>query len=453
MKQKIPDGPPHPMSRNTEFFEMKRTVLASILFIICAGKNFADETNALPVLTLAGAEKLALQNHPRIAAADFRALAAQETVNETRAGFYPNANLYADAVGANDEGTRILAGGLNNPGVYDRAAGGISVSQLITDFGHTANLAASSQFRAQAENQNANATREQILLQVNTDYFGALAAQSVLDVARQTFDTRKLLLDQVTVLATNKLRSELDVSFAQVALEEGRLLVQKAENHADAAMASLSTALGENGLHEFQLVKPAPSASHATNDISGLIETALSSRPELLSLHDESNAAMRFAKSERDARLPTVSAFGEAGAAPVHDSHLPDDYAVGGIQISLPLFAGGLYTARQHEAELKANADAEMLRDAENDIIRDVRVAWLNLNDANAQLRTTKELVAHASEAYDLAESRYKNGISSIVELSQAQLSLTSAQIDDINTRYNVLLQQVNLDYQTGALR
>ena len=142
-----------------------------------------------------------------------------------------------------------------------------------------------------------------------------------------------------------------------------------------------------------------------------------------------------------------------AGDAPTHDSHLPDNYAVGGIQLSLPLFAGGFYVARQHAAELQAQADNELVRTLEDDIVRDVHIAWLNVNNALAQLRTTEELVQNAAEAYDLAEARYKIGSSSIVELSQAQLSLTSAQISNANARYNVLIQQANLDYQTGALR
>ena len=158
-------------------------------------------------------------------------------------------------------------------------------------------------------------------------------------------------------------------------------------------------------------------------------------------------------RSQRDARLPTVSAVGVAGDAPDHDSHLPDNYAVGGIQLSLPLFAGGFYTARQHEAELKAQSDNELVRALEDNIVRDVHIAWLNVNNALEQLRTTEELVRNAAEAYELAEARYKIGSSSIVELSQAQLSLTSAQIANANARYNVLIQQANLDYQTGALR
>ena len=152
-------------------------------------------------------------------------------------------------------------------------------------------------------------------------------------------------------------------------------------------------------------------------------------------------------------RLPLISAVGMIGDSPSHDSHLPDNYEVGGIQLSLPLFAGGLYTARQHEAELKAQADSELVRSLEDNIVRDVHIAWLNVNTALEQLRTTEELVRNAAEAYDLADARYQIGSSSIVELSQAQLSLTSAQIANTNARYNVLIQQANLDYQTGALR
>jgi outer membrane protein len=432
---------------------MKRIILAVFVCASFAANILAVETtNAPTILTLPEATRLALQNHPQIASANYRALAALETVKESRAGFFPKADLYADAVGASDEGTRILAGGLNNPSVYDRAAGGLAVRQLITDFGRTANLTASSKFQAQAETQNANATREQVLLQVNVSYFSALEAQAVLHVAQQTVDTRQMLLDQVSLLASNKLRSELDVSFARVAVEEGRLLLQKARNNMDDAMTSLSTALGYREPQLLELTELPQSVLSNATDVSQLVETALAERPELLSLRDEHDAALRFAKSERDSRLPTISAVGVAGDAPTHDSHLPDNYAVGGLELSLPLFAGGLYTARQREAELKAQSDEELLRAAENNIVRDVHLAWLDVNNAIQQLQTTQALLRNAAQAYDLAEARYKIGSSSIVELSQAQLSFTSAQIAGTNARYDVLIQQANLDYQTGAL-
>jgi len=243
------------------------------------------------------------------------------------------------------------------------------------------------------------------------------------------------------------LRSELDVSFAQVALEAGRLLVQRSGNDAD---ASLATALGWDQFTRFQLVDPATPPGPATNDITTLVQIALARRPELLRLRAEQTSATRLARAERDARLPTVAAVGMAGGAPIHDSRLDDSYAAGAIEISLPLFAGGLYQARQREAELKARAAAETLRNGENDIIRDVRIAWLNLNSAVDELHTTDQLVQHAAEAFDLADARYRAGLSSIVELSQAQLALTSAQIDQVDARYAVLIQQATLAFQTG---
>ncbi len=413
----------------------------------------AAETNTASILTLSEAHSVALRLHPQVAAANYRALAAEQIVQQTRAGFFPTANLYGTAAGADSDNTRIMAGFLNNPSVMDRVAGGLAVSQLLTDFGRTANLTASSRFQAQAEKQNSAATREQVLLQVDASYFGTLQAEAVQRVAQQTFDTRQLLLDQVSVMASNGIKSELDVSFAQVALEEGRLLLQKTQNDTDAARAALSTALGYHEYQPFQLVELNLPVSGATNDVDGLIQVALRDRPEVLALRNQRDAALRLAQADKDARYPTLAAVGTAGGSPTHDGRLPDNYAAGGIQLSLPLFAGGLYVARQREAELKAQAAAEMLRTEEDLVVRDVRVAWLNLNNALERLRTTDQLVKNATQAYNLADARYRNSLSSIVELSQAQLALISAQIANTTARYDVLIQQSMLNYQVGALR
>jgi outer membrane protein len=322
---------------------------------------------------------------------------------------------------------------------------------LITDFGHTANLTASSRFRAEAENQNAAATREQVLLDVDVNYFGALQAQAVENVARQTFDTRQLLLDQVDLLASNKLKSELDVSFARVAVEEGRLLFEKAQNDYDAALASLSASLGYREYRAFQLVDESSSELTMTNPVADLIQVALRDRPELLSLRNEHEGELHFARSQRDARYPTISAVGAVGNSPVHDDRLEQNYAAGDVLVSVPVFAGGLYAARQKEAELKAQAAEALLRTAEDNVVRDVRIAWLNFKNAEQRWRTTEQLVRRASEAFELAQARYQVGSSSIVELSQAQLELTSAQIANTTAHYGVLIEEANLYFQIGG--
>ncbi len=411
-----------------------------------------DVEAAAEPLTLAQAHAVALRNHPGIAAADFRAQAERQVFVQARSGLLPQVNVLGSAVHAGSDNTRIMAGGLNNPSVLSRTALGVGVSQLITDFGHTSNIAASAKLSANAADHATLATREQVLLEVDRDYFGALQAQAVESVARQTLETRQLLVDRVTVLAENKLKSELDVSFARVALEEAQLLVLRAHSNAESALAALSTVLGYREQQNFTLVDAPTIPLSATTDVSSLIEQALRDRPELAGLRDERDAALHLARAQRDARLPTISAVVAAGDAFSHDARLPDNYSAAGLEVTVPLFAGGLYQAKQREAELRAKAAAESLRTAEDSVSRDVRIAWLDLGNARARLRTTGQLRRYAATAYDLADARYKAGSSSIVELSQAQLALTSAQIEETAARYDVLLKASDLNYQVGIV-
>ena len=402
-------------------------------------------------LSLEQAKAEALRNHPAYAAAQLQTLLAKESLKETQAAYFPTANGYVTAADAGNENTRIMAGGLNKPSVYDRVAEGVAVSQLITDFGRTNSLSEGAKSDVRAAAEGAEASREQVLLNAEANFLAALQAQAVLNVARQTLTTRKLLVDQVSALAENKLKSELDVSFAQVALEEAELLVQKSEGDVEGSMASLAAALGQREPRSYMLVDETGPVG-APAEASELIETALKQRPDLLNLKYRRDAAHSQAVAERDANYPTLAAVGAVGNSLAHDSRLPDNYAAAGVQLSIPLFAGGAYLARQHEAEIRARAADEALREAEDNVVRDVRLALVAAKTSFQRLSTTRELLKHASEAFDLARARYKVGSSSIVELSDAQLNQTFAAIAFANAEYDTRMQAALLDYQTGAL-
>jgi outer membrane protein len=406
-----------------------------------------------PQLTLPEAHAAALRSHPQISVADLRALAARQVTRQFRSAFFPTLSANVVAVGTANENTRLSAiGALNNPGIFDRNAEGLMLSQLITDFGRTANLTGSAKLRAQAEANNAQATREQILLAVDGAFFAGQQAQSVTRVAEQTVAARQVFLDQVSVMASNKLRSDLDVSFARVNVEDGRLLLSKAQNDVQAAFAQLANLMGLREQKTYRLVEQPLPPELATN-ISEFVQQALQARPDLLSLRNSQEAAFKFARAERALRYPSISAVGSAGLVPIGDTALGDNYAAAGLVLTLPLYTGGLLSARQQEAELRARAADESLRDLENNVVRDVRIAWLNSQNAFDRLRITGQLLDNAKQSYELAQARYTNGISSIVEFNQAQLNLLSAQIAYADTQYEYLLRRSALNYQTGSLR
>jgi outer membrane protein len=402
-------------------------------------------------LTLQDAEKIAIQNHPQIQAAMQLALAAAAQVKEVQSAYYPQAS--GALTGAETENnSRIAAGFLNSPSLFDKFAGGASVSQLVTDFGRTHEFSKSSHFHAQAQQETVVTTRADVLLRVNLFYFGVLKAQSVLRVAEETVKARQLVADQVSELAKSSLKSGLDVSFANVDLARAQLLLVQARNDLQSSYAQLSDALGYSDQGTFQVVDE-PSPGPPPPDVAPLIVEALQNRPEIISQGLDVRSAQSYATAERDLWFPTISAAGVTGLVPYRQDPLPSRYAAAGFNVNVPIFNGRLFNAEHTEATARARAQEQFLRDLQNRIAQDVRTSWLNVISAYQRLSLTEQLLAQTTQAFDLAQGRYGLGLSSIIELSQAQLNLTEAQVEQVSAQYYYESQTANLNYQLGRVK
>ncbi|MFZ3215036.1 MAG: TolC family protein [Candidatus Acidiferrales bacterium] len=402
-------------------------------------------------LTLQDAEKIAIQNHPQIQAASYLAAEAKAQVTEARSDYFPHA--YGSATGVKAENdSRIAAGALNNPIIYNRFADGVTVEQLVTNFGRTHQLVKSSNLHAKAAAENVTVSRADVLLQVDSAYYYVLKAQAVLQVAQETVKDRQLVSDQVTEMEKNKLKSGLDVSFANVDLAQAQLLLVQAQNDLQASYAALSDALGFADQKSYQLAEqPLPGAPPA--DLSALIAEAMRNRPEIISQQFDLNSAQSYATAQRDLWLPTISAVGVAGLTPYREDALAPRYAAAGFNVNIPIFNGRQFNALHAEANAQASARQQYLRDLQNGVVRDVRKAWLNANSGFQRLALTQQLLDESNQALDLAQARYKLGLSSIIELSQAQLNDTQAQISQASAKYDYEAQLSALNYQVGLLQ
>jgi outer membrane protein len=279
-----------------------------------------------------------------------------------------------------------------------------------------------------------------------------LRAQAVLQVAEQTVKSRQLVADQTGALQRSNLKSGLDVSFANVDLAQAQLLLIQAQNDVQASFADLSNALGYADLRTFQLVdEPQPPPPPA--DVAPLLQEAYKNRPEMVRQDLDVKAAQSFASAERDLWFPTISAAGATGLIPYRQDTLDSRYAAAGFNVNVPIFNGKLFNARHREAESQARAQQQYLRDLQDRIARDVRMAWLNANSSFQRLAVTQQLLNESTQAFDLAQSRYGLGLSSIVELSQAQLNMTQAEIGKASAQYEYLGQIATLNYQLGRMQ
>lgn len=402
-------------------------------------------------LSVKDAEAIGLKNNPSISVARLNALAAQQVTREFRSSLWPQVSANLTAVDAQDN-SRITAGGLNNPIVYTRAAGGATVSQLITDFGHTTNLVASARLQAKAEEQRAAATRQDVLLAVDQAFYSTLQTHAVLRVAEQTVASRQLLSDQVSALTNSKLKSALDLSFANVNLAQAKLLYLDALDNDKAAMAALSAVLGYPTLENLELVSDSGALSPPPADVDRLVGEAIAKRPEILALEFESDSSEKLHKAERDQMLPTISALAAIGDSPVRDNRVYGPYGAVEVNVQIPVFNGFLYSAKSREADLRAQATRQRLTDLRNRISRDVRTSWLAATTSFDRVNVSEQLLEQANQALDLAQTRYKLGLSSIVELSQAQLQQTQAEIGNAQAGYEYRLALSTLLYQTAGL-
>ena len=403
-------------------------------------------------LTLDQAESIAFRQAPVLGRASFDTQAAQQVIREARSGLFPQVVGDVTAVGTSGKNIRIGAsGGLNNPTILNRQSNGINISQLIFDFGRTLNLTAAARFQALSEAQREELVKAQVLLQVDRSYFDVLKAQALLRVANETVSSREVVYDEIAALTQSKLKSDLDQTYAQANLEQAIQLVLQAKNAVEVAYAKLSEAMGFHAVQKFSLSDP-PQLKFPDEKVELLVSKALQIRPEVVALRDQVQGAQKEATAAMDARFPRIEALGSIGRTTVGDSAVYGDYGAAGIDVEVPLFTGGLFSARQREATLRASAQQKSLEQEEIQVVQEVNTSWFDALTALKNIGVAEQLAGSAQQALELAGAEYRAGQTSIIELSQAQLNALQAEIAAASAKYDYQIDRVQLDYQSGNL-
>ena len=119
--------------------------------------------------------------------------------------------------------------------------------------------------------------------------------------------------------------------------------------------------------------------------------------------------------------------------------------------LNIPVFNGFLYNARAKTADLQTEAAKQRPLDERNHIARDVRTAWQQSQQAFERLGATQQLRDQANLELNLAQARYNLGLGSIVELGQAELQKTEADIADPDAQYQYRLTRLVVAYTIGT--
>jgi outer membrane protein len=405
------------------------------------------------ILTLLDVERMALANHPDIKASRFDEFAADEAVKVARAVYEPEV-LGTAAQAVAPGGTRIAAyNAITDPTIVQRTSLGVGVQQYITDFGRTGDLVQAAEFDLRARAAVTERTRDTVLLTATQAFFDVLRANALLIVAQQTLQERETLLHLVSTLQRAGLRSTLDVAIARRDVSTAEQLVLEGRNRRLDAFASLTEAVGSADYSIYRLadvsdLPPVPA------DFEALQAEAERNNPDLLEAQAVGNAAASRVLAAKRLSAPTVTGYGFFGASPFKESNvaLPSPYAAAGINLTVPIFTGGSIGAQNREARDEAAAADQAEIATRNRLLRDVRIAYEDVKTARGNVDLSERILQTANVALHDTDVRYRIGLNSIADVSEAELQRTQAAIGETNSIYDYIVQEANLEFAAGII-
>ena len=405
-------------------------------------------------LGLKEAVEVALQQHPVLQIANANLKAAQARTEQTRSLYYPQ--VYADfatAAGAAGINPRFVtpAGSLLRQNL-SQYTGGVIANQRLYDFGFTKDLVESSEKAATAQEQDINARRAFVELNVQRVYLVSLKQRRLVQIAEDTIRVRGAIRSQVEALYRQQLKSKLDLDFVQVELTNAESSLVKARNGLKASFADLNRAMGMAGSDDYVL-EDIPTEIRSLPLLDSLIESSRL-HPELKKAQEQRRSAEAKLNATKKQYFPTINAIASAGDYEVFDTDRKDRtgawWAASAV-LSFPLFTGFLIENQVVEAKAQQTAADATATDIEQILTQQVTASYLDLLSLAQQIKLGEELVKTATEGLQLSRERYKLGLSSVVEVTQSEVSLTAAQTRLAEAQYDYKIAEVTLAYSAGG--
>ena len=383
-------------------------------------------TAAPEVLTLDEALALAEQSSPALAQSRARTAGADARSAGALAPLLPQ--LRADVGYSRGTANTPSAIKLDS---YNQLSSGVTVRQLVWDFGRTTESLGASEAELSAARADERAAKNDLAFAVRAAWMDAVGARALLEVAKGAVANEERHQVQVQAQIGVGLRAPIDLAQVKTVLASARADLVDAEQAEMARRLELGRVIGTGGA-------PSPSPSSAGGEdalgpvagedapLDELVARALQARPELSAAEQIVRARERDVASARGDYWPSVSAAASANAGGAAlDALAPN--AVASVDLTWPLFSG-LGTNASVRASEAAAAQARALRDAvELQLKVDVEAALLQVRSARARRAALDEADRAAADELDLAEARYKAGTGTIIELGDAQARRVNA--------------------------
>ncbi len=397
--------------------------------------------------------QLASENDPELHAAQAGFRAVQEARPQARSFLLPSISVGANAAWNRQDVER--SGGPSPVGVEEYGSHGyaLNLQQAIFRRDYLVQL-------EQAESQIAQAAAELgsveqgVILRVAQAYFALLAAQDTLTFA----EAERLAVEQQLNQAQQRFDVGLiaitDVHEAQARFDLAVAQAIAARNQVFTAQEALRAIIGvlPESLavltERMALIPPSPA------DIDQWVGTALQQNLDLLAANAAEQVARQTIQLQRAGRYPNLDlvashSYSDTTNNPTGSER--DDTAIQ-LQLSIPLYTGGLITSQIRAAVYRHQQAQQGLIGVRRNTEREARDAYLNVVTGISQVRALEQSVTSAETALQATEAGFEVGTRTVVDVLDAQRVLYGARRDLAQARYNYIVSTLRLKQAAGTL-
>jgi len=413
----------------------KQKIILFLGIILAATISMAADA---PKLTLNEAISQGVETHPSLKQSKEAVHQAEAQLRSSYSSWLPQVNLSSKYAKSKADGASS----------QDNYSGSVSASQLLYDFGKTpANIKQYQENLKQAQ-LNYQTKELSVITNIKSSYFSALKAREEMIIAQETLESVKLHLKLATTSYEVGKVAKLDVTKAEVEVANAELTLVNAVNSDRIAIRTLANAMG---LEHWQGGNPQleeAQYSRATEELPQLITEANKNRPDLLTYQTQREALKASLLYTQKGHVPTLSASGSYSGTG-EDFPLEKDWSAG-LSLSMNLFDGFKTEAQTAEVKSEIKAlqaeETKALQDAE----LEVSTNYYNVLSGEEKIKAAQKLVEQAQESLKLATGRYENGLGTILDVTDAQVSYTDARVSLAGVKYDYQTNCAKLDSSIG---
>ena len=424
--------------------KIKKYILTFSLFLAFYTLVYAQniQTDKSNILTLQDCIDITLKNNPSIASSYASQEAQKNRVSQSKSSYLPQVDASANYSRGNSKTSTGWNEAANN---YSSS---INAKQLIYDFGQTGlstDIQKNTYYSSVADTKNLVVNT---IYQLKEAYYAVLLAKQRKLVYEQSVEQYQQQLKRAKGYYEVGTRPKIDVTTAEVNLNNAKLNLIQTENLLNKSFHVLLNIMGIYDYDESFDITMNDTLPEFTLTEEEAINTAMQNRQDLLSYRLKLENARQNIKLSKTGYAPSINATGSYGWSG-NDFPLYNRWSVG-AGISVPLFSGFSTYNKVKEAQNNMLSAYYNLTAAEQDILLDIKKAYLNVQDSKSKIPVAEISRTQAEENYQLAVGRYKVGVGNYIEVKDAETTLSDAKLSYINAVFDYILSIAALNKAMG---